>query len=88
MLEMLQQQLARDSSLTVTLRVRPGASVTKIKGTLADGTLKLDIAAAPEDGKANDELMRFLATAFNVTRRQIELLAGHTSRTKVVRITA
>lgn len=53
---------------------------------MADGTIKLDIAAVPEDGKANEELVRFLADEFDVPKSHVEILKGHTAKTKVVRI--
>lgn len=72
----------------LTIRVRPGASKTMLRGTMADGTWKIDLAAPAEHGKANTELVRFLATEFEVPRSCIEILAGHAVRTKIVRITA
>jgi uncharacterized protein (TIGR00251 family) len=50
--------------------------------------LKLKLAAAPVEGKANAELLRWLARAFGVPRRNVQLLRGETARAKVVRIVA
>ena len=44
--------------------------------------LKIRISAPPVDGKANDALMRFLADAFAVSRQQVSLLSGQSSRQK------
>ena len=51
-----------------------------------DGALKIRIAAAPVEGAANRELVRFLAKSFKVTQRDIEIVSGAAARTKVVRI--
>jgi uncharacterized protein (TIGR00251 family) len=54
------------------------------KNRLVDGTYKIDIAAPPEDGKANAELVRFLARKFRVPKANIEIVSGERSRKKVV----
>lgn len=71
--------------LVVSIHVQPGAKRTEVVGTHGDA-LKVRLAAPPVDGKANDELIRFLAGAFGVPRQQVELIAGSTSRSKRVRI--
>lgn len=52
----------------------------------ASGMLKIDIAAVPEEGKANAELVRFLAEEFHVPKSHVEILRGQTSKTKVVQL--
>ena len=44
------------------------------------------IAAVPENGQANEALRRFLADEYDVTLNQVEIVAGHTSTRKTVRI--
>lgn len=53
---------------------------------MADGTIKIDIAAAPEDGRANEELGRFLAEEFDVPKSHVEIVKGQMVKAKVVRI--
>ena len=73
------------TTLQLTLHVQPGAARTEVSGTHGDA-LKVRLAAPPVDGKANAELLRFLAEAFGVPRRNVTLVRGETSRAKVVRI--
>ena len=70
----------------MTLRVTaiPRSAKTEIVGTMADGTLKIKIAAPPEKGRANDELVRFLAAHFGV--KEVEIISGHTAALKMVRL--
>lgn len=68
------------------VRVHPSARKTQIKNVMADGTIKIDIAAVPEDGKANAALVEFLAVEFEVKRSNIEIISGETNRKKTVRI--
>ena len=49
--------------------------------------VKIRIAAAPVDGAANDELIRFLAERLRISRTAIGITAGHTSRRKNITIT-
>lgn len=74
-------------ALVLSLHVQPGAAHTSVDGEHGDA-LKLRLAAAPVEGKANAELVRWLAGAFGVPRRNVVLLRGETSRAKVLRIVA
>jgi len=72
--------------LILTLHAQPGARTTAFAG-LHGGALKLRLAAPPVEGRANAELIRFLATAFGVPREQVLLRRGANSRHKTVHIT-
>lgn len=73
----------RDGGSVVAVRVQPGASRAELVGEQA-GALKVRVASPPVDGRANDELCAVLADALGVRARQVEVLAGHTARTKKV----
>lgn len=88
MLPALHDLLAQRGVIDLVVRVRPGARVTRVKGVMADGAWKIDIAAAPEDGAANEALRRFLAQECDVPLSHVTLLSGQTSREKRVRISA
>ena len=51
-----------------------------------DGRWLVRLAAPPQDGKANAELLAFLAAVFGVAKRQVQLLSGHTAPFKKVEI--
>jgi uncharacterized protein len=74
-------------AIVLSLHVQPGAVRTEVVGGHGDA-LKLKLAAAPIEGKANAALVRWLAEAFDVPRRNVLLLRGETSREKVVRVVA
>lgn len=61
----------------------PSASRTEI-ADLKDGRLRVRIAAAPEDGKANLELRVALAKAAGCAKSAVELAAGEKSRLKTL----
>ena len=83
----LRQTLAQAGTVTFVVRAHPGAKRTMIKSIMDDGSIKIDLKAAPEDGKANELLIEFLAETFLVPRSHIEILSGNTSRHKSVKIT-
>jgi uncharacterized protein (TIGR00251 family) len=72
-------------AVQLTLHVQPGAKRTEVAGTYGDA-LKFRLAAPPVDGKANAELLRYLANAFGVPQRNVTLVRGDSSRHKVVRV--
>jgi uncharacterized protein (TIGR00251 family) len=72
-------------ALVLVVHAQPGAKRTAIAGIHGDA-LKIKIAALPAEGKANAELLRFLAAAFGVPRARVTLLRGAASREKTVRI--
>jgi uncharacterized protein (TIGR00251 family) len=67
------------------LTVVPGARRTEVVGLLGD-RLKVRLAAAPEKGAANQELIAFLAQALGLPKSSLKLTGGFQSRTKVVTI--
>ena len=71
---------------TLSVRLHPGARKNSVTGIHADA-LKIALTAPPVDGKANEALIAFLAEALHLPRARVALVAGATSRAKVVRIT-
>ena len=72
-------------ALTFSVRVVPRASKTEAAGE-HDGALKVRVAAPPVEGAANEELVRFLAKRLGVPARCVEIVGGHTSKMKLVRV--
>jgi uncharacterized protein (TIGR00251 family) len=75
----------RDGAITLKVRVVPRASRSVVMGE-HDGALRVRVAAPPVEGAANDELVRTLADALRLPARNIEIIGGHTSKNKLVRI--
>ena len=74
-----------ETSTVLAVRVVPNASRSEIVGS-EDGTLKVRIAAPPVKGKANKALVKLLAKTLGVRGRQVEIVSGHKTRRKTVRI--
>ena len=60
---------------------QPGGRRDEIRG-VHDGCLKVSVTAAPEKGKATDQIMRVVAESLELKRSQVELHSGRTSRRK------
>ena len=75
----------KDNAFIFTVRVVPRASKSEIVGE-HDGALKVRIAAPPVDGAANAELVKLLAKIFDVSKSEVEITGGQTSKTKQIKI--
>ena len=74
----------RDGTVGLRLRVKPMARRTVIVG-VQQGALVVSLAASPHEGQANRELLRFLSDIVHVPVSRIQLAAGASGRTKLVR---
>lgn len=71
--------------LRFEVRVRPGASRTRVGGRHGEA-LVVAVTARAVDGKATEAALRAVAEALGVRRRDVRLVTGARSRTKVVEI--
>ena len=78
---------ADGSSTRVHVRAQPGASRAAVVG-VHGGELKVRVCSPPVDGRANDEVCAVLAEVVGVKVREVTLVAGHTSRSKVLLVAA
>jgi len=69
----------------LTVKVHPRAKRSALRGRLGEAW-KLDLAAPPVDGKANEECLRFFAELAGVAKSRVRILRGSTSRMKVVEV--
>jgi uncharacterized protein (TIGR00251 family) len=72
-------------SFTLEIRAVPNAPKSAVAGW--HGTaLRIRLKAPALEGRANAELIEFLARALGVPRRDLALIVGEKSRTKTVRV--
>lgn len=74
-----------EGGVTFAVRVVPRASRNEIVGVQGDA-LKVKLTAPPVEGRANEALIAFLAQRLSVRKSQVEIVAGATSRRKMIRV--
>jgi len=74
-----------DGEVTIEVMARPGASRRGVIGTSGE-RLVVGVHSGPQKGKANDELIEYLAGELRVPRSALLIVRGATSRRKTIRI--
>lgn len=73
-----------DAEGRLAVRATPGARVEGV--TIEDGRVAVKVRAKPQDGAANEAVVRLVARALELAPSRVELLRGATSREKLLRI--
>jgi uncharacterized protein len=71
--------------ILLSVKLQPRASVNQICGSTA-GMMRIKVTAPPVDSAANEALLGLLSKELEIPRNRIELVRGHTSRQKVVKL--
>jgi uncharacterized protein len=74
-----------DRSVTFWLKVKPRSSRERLLYDSA-GELRLDLHAAPVDGRANEACVRYLARTLGLPRSSVSIVSGEKSKRKLLRI--
>jgi hypothetical protein len=74
----------------ISVRLTPKASSDRVgemrKQSDGGEQLAVYVTAAPDKGKANEALIRLLATYFGLAASRLKIVRGHTSRNKLIEI--
>lgn len=71
--------------MKIKVKVKPNSQQQKIEQS-EDGTWIIRLKSPPVDGKANQELIKLLAKHFKVTKNQITVKAGRSTKNKLIEI--
>jgi uncharacterized protein (TIGR00251 family) len=71
--------------ITLAIKVQPRAAKNEC-AALVGPELRIKVTAPPVDAAANEALLGLLADVFNCPRNKVQLLRGHTTRHKIVKI--
>ena len=69
----------------LAVKLQPRASKNEIVGPMGS-ELRIKVTAPPVDAAANEALLRLLAETLDCPRGKVELVRGHTSRHKVIKL--
>jgi|UniRef100_A0A7C4P0K0 uncharacterized protein (TIGR00251 family) len=72
--------------MLLEIKVKPGSSKDKLLQFKEPNFLEISLKAQPEKNKANESLCQFLGNLFKISKREIKILKGTTSRNKIVKI--
>lgn len=86
MFEEKMNELNEFNEIYLVIKARPNAPQTVVRDKMSDGVFKIDISAVPEKNKANQTLIKYLATEFKVSSKQIKIISGAGDRKKMLRI--
>ena len=71
--------------IRLSVRLQPRSSSNEIVG-LQGESLKVRVTAPPVDGMANEALIDFLSASLKTPRRNVCIVSGHSSRTKLIEV--
>lgn len=86
MLDNFKKQFKAKGEIYLKIKVRPGAGASAVKEVMEDGVIKIDIAAPAVKGKANAELVIFLAKEFGVLKNNVKIISGAGDKLKLVKV--
>ncbi|WP_427966007.1 DUF167 domain-containing protein [Altererythrobacter sp.] len=75
---------ALDSEGRLAVRVTPGARSEGM--AIEDERVVVKVRAKPQDGAANDAVIKLVASGLGIAKSRVELLRGATSREKLLKI--
>lgn len=86
MLSKFKRQLKDKGEIYLKIKVHPNAAKTIVKAVMNNNTVKVDIAAPPVRNKANQELVKFLAQGFSVSKNNVKIISGINDKNKLIKI--
>ena len=71
--------------MRISIMVKANAKASKVE-KIDDSNFIVFVKAAPIEGKANEAIVESLAEYFNVAKADIEIIRGHKSKEKIIKI--
>ncbi len=72
--------------MIISIKVVTGKPKSRIVDQMIDGTYKIELKAIPVEGKANEELIRFLSKVLGISKSKIYITSGVRSKNKLVNV--
>ena len=84
-LDVLKDEMAKNKEILFKIKAFPGSKESSLK-TGREGLINAKITDSPEDGKANQAIIKLIATSFGLRKYQVEIVAGLKERIKTIKI--
>jgi len=72
--------------MIISIKVVTGKPKSRIIDQMIDGTYRIELKAIPVEGKANEELIRFLSKLLGISKSKIYITSGIRSKNKLVNV--
>ena len=76
---------AQPDGVLLSVKVQPRASANEI-GEALGNELRVKVTAPPVDAAANEALIKLLAQQLHCPRNRVDIVRGHTSRHKTLKL--
>jgi hypothetical protein len=84
--EYFRKRTAGKLFLYLRIKVIPKSAKNQVVDIMEDETIKIRIKAAPENGKANAELIKFLSEELNVLEKNVLIISGVAEPVKLIKV--
>lgn len=89
MLAKYKEKLKTKDEVYLRIKIRSAMGKSEITGNLTDEngeTIKINIGAPPIKGRANQELIKFLAKIFSIPKENVKIISGAKDRVKLMKL--
>lgn len=86
MWEKIKDQLDDKGEAYLAVKVLPGSAKTGLIEVMKDEVYKIAVSGVPEKGKANIELIKFLAKELKILRNRFVIISGSREKNKLIKI--
>ena len=76
----------KGNGLVLSVWVQPGSNKNEIQ-SITEDAIRIKVTSPPKEGQANKACTEFLAKELGVKRTQVEIIRGHKTRKKTIKIT-
>ena len=83
---MLRNFVKQNNPDYLRVKVLPKSPKNEVVDILDDDTIKIRIKAVPEKGKANKELIKFLAKELDLPKDKVQIISGKNDQLKLIKI--
>ena len=70
----------------VKVKVFVGSPKTRIRKKISEDSFEIDLKAKPEQGKANEELIKFISKELEISSEHVKIIKGFKNRNKLIKI--
>ncbi len=82
----MKEVLKNGKNKIIKVKVFVGSSKTMMRKKISDDNFEIDLKAKPEQGKANEELIKFISKRLEINLEHVKIIKGFKNRNKLIKI--